>query len=161
MIQALHSYKEMTVQQLLEKLEDVPQATMYRHLKVLKDADVVEVVAAHKVRGTIENVYAVKRENITLSKQELHDASPEEHLQYFMSYQANLLKEMERFVGRHPQHDIRKKGLSYSQTTLHLSTDEMKQFSTELSELMERYLSLSPSEERQAHTFAMIFIPQN
>ncbi|WP_432805978.1 helix-turn-helix domain-containing protein [Halalkalibacter oceani] len=36
MIQALHSYKEMTVQQLLEKLEDVPQATMYRHLKVLR-----------------------------------------------------------------------------------------------------------------------------
>ncbi|MCM3715511.1 hypothetical protein M3202_15685 [Alkalihalobacillus oceani] len=109
----------------------------------------------------MENVYTVKRESITLSEQELGDASPEEHLRYFMSYQANLLKEMERFVERHPQHDRSKKGLSYTQTILHLSLDEMKQFSTELSELMERYLSFSPSEERQAHTFAVISIPQD
>ncbi|MFC0558994.1 helix-turn-helix domain-containing protein [Halalkalibacter alkalisediminis] len=76
-IQALLSYEKMTVVQLLEKLEDIPQATMYRHLKQLNDANLIEVIETYRIRGTIEKTYAVKKENVHLSESDLEDTSVE------------------------------------------------------------------------------------
>ncbi|GAE36262.1 helix-turn-helix domain-containing protein [Halalkalibacter akibai] len=159
-IQTLLSYESMTVQQLLEKLDDVAQATMYRHLKQLLDADLIEVIATNKVRGTIEKTYAVKKANIILSETDLKDTTSEEHIRYFMAYQANLLKEFERYVTHHQTEDFKEDGLGYRQMTLQLSKVEMDQLGMELAELLQKYVNHKPDKERSARTFSMIFIPQ-
>ncbi|TWI56020.1 helix-turn-helix domain-containing protein [Halalkalibacter nanhaiisediminis] len=160
LIQTLLSYNAMTVQQLLEKLDDIPQATMYRHLKHLVDADLIEVINTKKIRGAIEKTYAIKKENLTISEEEVADTPVEEHLRYFMTYQANLLKEFENYVLKHSAKDFAKDGLGFSQTTLHLTADEMAQFGRELGEVIQRFAQNEPKPERQARTLATIFIPQ-
>jgi DNA-binding transcriptional ArsR family regulator len=159
-IQALLSYDKMTVQQLLEKLNDIPQATMYRHLKQLHDAELIEVIETNKIRGTIEKTYAVKKDNISLTEVDLEDTTAEDHLRYFMTYQANLLKEFEHYVMAHKPDQFKEDGLGYWQMILQLTEEEMNEFGKELSDVVQKYAKKKPSMERSPRTFATIFIPQ-
>ncbi|ARK28716.1 helix-turn-helix domain-containing protein [Halalkalibacter krulwichiae] len=159
-IQALMTYEEMNVQQLLEKLPDIPQATMYRHLKQLLDNELIEVTATNKVRGTIEKTYAVRKDKITLSESDLQNTSTEEHIRYFMAYQANLLNEFERYVTKHTPDKYKSDGMGYWQTTVNLTEQEMTQLGKELSEVIQKYARNKPTAERNPRTFATVFIPQ-
>ena len=59
-IQSLLNGKNLTVQQLSQRAKDVPQATLYRHLNKLLEADFIQVVQENQIRGTVEKVYALK-----------------------------------------------------------------------------------------------------
>ncbi|WP_088103317.1 helix-turn-helix domain-containing protein [Halalkalibacter urbisdiaboli] len=158
-VQALLSHERLTVQQLVEKLADVPQATMYRHLTILREAKAVEVVETHKVRGTTEKVYAVSKEQLKIPDKEVEETAPDEHLKYFMMYQANLLKEFEKYVLNHSPLQYKKDGLGYWQTTLHLSDAEFKEFLDELRALFEKVSENKPTGDRKERIMATTFIP--
>jgi DNA-binding transcriptional ArsR family regulator len=51
--------RQLTAQQIGHLLGDVPPATLYRHLKVLIEADVVAVVQERRVHGTLERLLTV------------------------------------------------------------------------------------------------------
>lgn len=63
-IQSLINGKKFTVNQIAERVKDVPQATLYRQLNTLLEADLIEVVQENQVRGTIEKVYALKEQSV-------------------------------------------------------------------------------------------------
>ena len=63
-IQSLLNGKNMTVQQLSQRAKDVPQATLYRHLNKLLEADLIQVVQENQIRGTVEKVYALKEPSV-------------------------------------------------------------------------------------------------
>lgn len=60
-----------------------------------------EVVETNKIRGTIEKVYSIRKGNIAFYDDDIKGLPPEEHLRFFMTYQANLLKEFEKYVMNH------------------------------------------------------------
>ena len=45
-----------------EELSDIPTPTLYRHIKVLLDAEVICVVEEDKVRGAVQKTYALNSE---------------------------------------------------------------------------------------------------
>ena len=49
-----------------DRLPDIPQATLYRHIAVLADAEVLEVADERRVRGAVERSYRLRRENAVL-----------------------------------------------------------------------------------------------
>jgi DNA-binding transcriptional ArsR family regulator len=159
-IQELLKIPNQTVQHLIDHLEDVPQATMYRHLKLLLDAGLIHVVETNKVRGTVEKVYAVVTENLTISDEEIKETAPEEYLKYFMTYQANLLKEFERYVMSSEPQSYKENGLGFWQATLHLSDEELLEFGEKVGQLIQEAVDKKPNENRRARTVATILIPE-
>jgi DNA-binding transcriptional ArsR family regulator len=159
-IQELVKSPNQTVQQLIDHLGDVPQATMYRHLKMLSDAELIHVVETNKVRGTVEKVYAVLVENLAITDKELEETAPEEHLRYFMTYQANLAKEFERYVMSKQPASYKEDGLGYWQTTMHLSDEEFEEFAENLGQLIKKAVEKKPNKDRRARTLATISIPE-
>ncbi len=65
LIQLIRTKGKMTIADILSESPDVPRATVYRKIEKMLNADVIEIIDSHKVRGQIENVYAIK--NIYLS----------------------------------------------------------------------------------------------
>ena len=65
LIQLIRTKGKMTIADILSEAPDVPRATVYRKIEKMLNADVIEIIDSHKVRGQIENVYAIK--NIYLS----------------------------------------------------------------------------------------------
>lgn len=53
-VQYLILHEEGTVSSIREELNDIPPASLYRHIKILYEAGGIEVVRERKVRGTVE-----------------------------------------------------------------------------------------------------------
>lgn len=49
-----------TTAQMLDDLADVPKASLYRHVKLLHEGELLEVAEETKVRGTIERAYRLR-----------------------------------------------------------------------------------------------------
>lgn len=159
-IQTLYSHKQLTTKQLLTILDDVPQATLYRQLKTLLDAELIYVVDSKQIRGAQEKFYAVRQENMKIPDQEIESISAEELTKHFMAYQSNLLKEFERYVYKNDPQYYKNDGIGFSQATLHLTDDELQQFGLELKRVIEKYGQNEPSGSRVARTFGTVNIPQ-
>lgn len=159
-IQSLLSGQKLTVQQMIEIIKDVPQATLYRHLNKLVEADVITVVEEHQVRGTIEKVYAVNMQNANVSAEDLKHTTKDENLNYFLTFLMNLLGDFEQYLqGEHL--DFYKDGVSYRQARLHLSDEEFIEFVMDLRYIFEKASQKAPSPGRKARNIATIIIPEN
>lgn len=58
-LQVLIEKKEASAAQILEVLTDIPRASLYRHIKILADAGVIEAVREVPKRGSVEKFYAL------------------------------------------------------------------------------------------------------
>jgi len=149
----------MTAQQLQERLADVPQATMYRHLKKMIDASVLVVVDEIPNRGTLEKVYMIPAKGAEISVEELKQASPEEHLTYFMNYAVNIIGEYGRYL-QHSDVDLFKDGVSYRQTTVHLSDEENIQMLVAIREVLTKAMQNEPNENRRRRLISIVDFPE-
>ncbi|MCT8138290.1 helix-turn-helix domain-containing protein [Anaerobacillus sp. CMMVII] len=78
--------RPLTVQELMEWNPDVPQATLYRQLKVLTDSQVIYITDERKVRGTFERTYSLNNEKANISSPEAAELNKDDHLKYFMTF---------------------------------------------------------------------------
>ncbi|MBT2692647.1 helix-turn-helix domain-containing protein [Bacillus sp. ISL-55] len=159
-LQTLASGRRKTAQQIAEKLPEVPQATLYRHLKKLLDAKVIEVVEENQVRGTIEKVYALPKQNEVLSREEMLKAGPDEHLEYFIKFLANVLMDFEAYI-RQPNYDFQKDMASFRTATIYASDEEYGEFIRKYAELIMPMLQHEESPNRKKRTLTNILTTHN
>jgi len=120
----------LTTKQLAARLRDIPQATLYRHLSQLLEVGAIAVVSERKVRGTPERTYAVGPQAI-ISKEAFEHATKEDHFRFFTTYVAGLLDVYGRYLSR-SEVDLEADGVSYRETVLNLTDDELRELLTEL-----------------------------
>ena len=58
-MQVIMIKKEATSAEIGEELPDIPRASLYRHIKVLLDAEIITVVKEEFKRGSMEKTYAI------------------------------------------------------------------------------------------------------
>lgn len=159
-LQTLASGRRKTVQQIAEKLPEVPQATLYRHLKKLLDAQIIEVVEENQVRGTVEKVYALPKNNEVLSREEVLNAGPEEHLGFFMKFLSGVLMDFEEYI-RQPGYDLEKDMVSFRKATLYASDEEYNDFLRKYVELITPLLHNEEAPDRKKRTVTNILTTQH
>jgi DNA-binding transcriptional ArsR family regulator len=157
-VQTLIGGRELNVQDIAQKLTDVPQATLYRHLNKLLEAEVIRVVRENQIRGTVEKIFALSEHEIG-GKEDLEKLSRDEHLNLFLTFMTHLLGKYENYL-KQDQIDLFEDGVSFREATVYLSDDEFKDFALELSKLMKKVIENEPSCDRQARHIASIFIPE-
>lgn len=157
-IQSLIS-EPLTVQQMKEILADIPQATLYRHLKKLFESGIVFVVDEQQIRGTIEKVYSLRPKEVTIANDELSHYSRDEYMALFMKYMANLMAEYERYISSNLI-DFERDGVSLRQASLYLSDTEFSTLLQELSQVYGKVLTNKPAPDRKRRTFANLIIPE-
>ena len=86
--------REMTAGQLGLILTDVPQATLYRHIKRLVDNGVLIVVHETPIRGTVEKVYTLDAGHANLNPDELAQLDADDHMRIFVGFVASLMDEL-------------------------------------------------------------------
>jgi len=82
-IQTLIGDRKLTVQQISELLPEVPQATMYRHLNKLLEGEILKIVGENQIRGTLEKVYSLTDNASLMTKEDIDNASKEDHFKFF------------------------------------------------------------------------------
>ena len=51
-----------TVKELKKAFSDIPNASLYRHIKILADHSILIVVGENRIRGTVESVYRLNKD---------------------------------------------------------------------------------------------------
>lgn len=156
-VQTLIGNRELNVQQIAKRLDDVPQATLYRHLNKLLEAEVLKVVKENQIRGTVEKIYALNEHELS-NREDLVKLSKDEHLNLFLTFMTHILGQYESYL-QQDEIDLIKDGVSYRQAMVYLSDQEFQQFVSELSQVFSKVVNNEPTSERTARHVTTIFIP--
>ncbi|WP_159450107.1 helix-turn-helix domain-containing protein [Demequina sp. NBRC 110056] len=74
------SADDLTTRQIGELLKDVPQASLYRAIAQLHDAEIIEVVSETRRGGAIERTYSMVAANAVMTPDTFTSGTPEELL---------------------------------------------------------------------------------
>ncbi|MGI9585659.1 MAG: helix-turn-helix domain-containing protein [Acidimicrobiia bacterium] len=150
---------EVTTAELAERLPDIAPATLYRHVAVLADAGMLEVVRERQARGATERTFRVNSAAAHLGEDEAKHLSADEHLAAFTMFTGALIESYGRYLASadtHPHLD----GVSFRQVALHLTDEELAAMVQELREVLSRYTGVPKSEERRRRSLTTIILPE-
>ena len=153
--------REMTTQQLADKLPDVAKASLYRHIRQLCEAGAVRAVRETPIRGALEKVYAMQMEAARLSPQEVADIGVEEHARYFSAFIASLLAQFQSFAQGADGDDLVAKGMAYSMAPLYLTDAEYGQVVAAIQAALNPSLANAPDGARRRRLISIIVLPDD
>lgn len=150
MIQLIAQQKATTVAALAGAMADVPRSTIYHHIAILLENQILQVMKEHRVRGTYEREYGLNYDRIAI---------PTEKLESTVS---NLLFKLyadfcSYFARPHP--DPLRDQLFLSVNTLMLSDEEFETCKTELFRIVQKYCNLPAQPNRSARSLTVISSP--
>ena len=60
-LQYLSINKKATTSEIIDSLPAVSKASIYNHIKLLEQNEIIEIVQENRIRGTIEKIYSLKK----------------------------------------------------------------------------------------------------
>ncbi len=151
------SGRPMTAQQIAAALPDVPQASLYRHINRLCEAEMLQVTEGTSSRGTTEKQYALQEQAADLSEADTAQIPYEELLGYFTSYVAMLMSHGRAYLQKKAL-DGRTGGL-WETEALYLSDSEYEHFLAALKGIEGLALSNLPGSGRRRRLLFTVIIP--
>lgn len=151
-IQQLALNARMTATELNEKINDVPRTTLYRHINVLLENDILIVVAEKKIRGSLERTFSLNVGEI--KKHNTRDNAPQQQILGFLMNR--YARYHDYFNGEAP--DPAKDRIFYNDTILMMDDTEFDQFLVGLRDLLVQY-SFGAGSGRKARDISVLSVP--
>lgn len=151
---------DLTTQEIAAAVSSVPKPSIYRHLRLLLEAGLVEVVQTRPVKGVAEKVYRLAQAP-HLGMEDLAGLTREEFLRYFASYTATLLQGFADYVAAAEASppDMLADRAGYTETVFYATPEELDQFGQALNAALVPLLQNEPAEGRHRHKLAVITHP--
>lgn len=148
----------MTPLALRDRLGDVAQATLYRHIKHLHDGELIKVVRKRQIRGGVEHTYAIVEEAVHLDGEQLEDATPDDHMRYFLTFIGTLIANYGAYL-ESGDPDLATDRVGYQQVPLWLTDDEFDEVAAELSHAVRSRFDNKPGHGRRRRLITSIVMP--
>lgn len=150
-IQELASGQSITATELCEKISDVPRTTMYRHINLLIDNNILSVVSEKKIRGSLERTLALNIGEI--SKHNTLENASQNAFGFLMNRYARFHN---YFSGENP--NPAKDKIFLNNSVLMMDDNEFDQFLLELRGLIIKY-NFEVANGRKARDISIISSP--
>lgn len=147
-----------TTLELSRVLDDVAQASLYRHLGLLLGAGIIEIATERQVRGAMERSYGLAPGGAVLGGADLDGIDAEDHYRYFSTFAAGLLGQFSRYLER-DHIDFEADGVGYREVVLNLSDREFRDMIAGLQALVRPLLANKPTRRRKARVLATVLMP--
>jgi hypothetical protein len=157
-VQAFLGDRALTTTQLRSELDDVPAASLYRHVARLVEAGVLAVVAERRVRGAVERTYVLRTSAAAISMDELVKMSSEDHRQAFLAFVAGLISDFDRYLER-DHVDLLRDGVSYRLMGLWLADHELADLARDIFAVLQPRLANAPQRGRKRRILATVLLP--
>lgn len=154
----IHSQGKTTARHLAEIYNDIPQATLYRHLKKMLNDGILQIVEETQVRGTVEKTYALASDINCNMETMLEENSGELYMQYFMQYILGFAKQFQEYC-QSPDINIKEDMTGFSLSPLYLSDEELASLATSLSQIIATVKQNEPRPDRKLRTIGVIVSP--
>lgn len=154
----IHSQGKATAKHLADIYSDIPQATLYRHLKKMLSDGILQIVDETQVRGTVEKTYSLARNINSDMETMLEENSGKLYMQYFMQYIIGFAKQFQKYC-QSPNIDIKNDMTGFSLAPLYLSDDELTSLVTSISQIISAVKNNEPTPDRKLRTIGVIVSP--
>jgi hypothetical protein len=157
-VKAFLGDRALTTTQLAAELDDVPAGSVYRHVGLLAEAGVLQVVAERRVRGAVERTYTLRLLAAQIQPGEVADMTPDEHAHAFMAYVAGLLGDFDRYLAGADFDPVRD-GAGYRVAAMWLTDAEYADFARELVAVFQPRLANPPGKGRRRRMVYTVVLP--
>ena len=140
-----------TPQQIHKDLPEIAPATLYRHIKALLDAGLIEVEQENQKRGATEVTYRLSR--VTSRSK----PSSDELKKLFNIYLAGILNGFDRFLDSEQERDGHRHG--FSKAIFYATSDQLDAFQQKLLEAITPLLKPTGQPHQIAYELSTILLP--
>ena len=158
-VRAFAGGAELTARDLAQRLDDVPQATLYRHVKRLVEAGALIVTSETPVRGALERTYRLDPNTGKVAPEDIGAIDPETHLKYFSIFVASLLEDFGRYM-RADDVDVVRDDVHYLQVTFNAGSKEFASFMKEQKSLIQRFAKPGATKNQVRRTVSIVTLPE-
>lgn len=158
-VQALVN-QPMTAAQIKDRLGNVAQATLYRHLDLLEAGGLIEIADERRVRGATERTFRVVESAVMLGDDDLSDATSEEHFRYFAIFLGTLLSDFAAYLDD-GEPDLLADGVGYQQMALWLTDAEFQDMVSRLVRVFRPLMEHEPAPGRRRRLVTSILMPDD
>lgn len=131
-IQAVATKESMSATEICDKITDVPRTTLYRHINILLDANVLRVVDEKKIRGSVERTLALNMDEI--AKHNTIENVPQQAFGFLM----NTYSKFEKYFNKENFVPADNK-IFFNNTVMMMDDQEFDKFLSELHALLLKY----------------------
>lgn len=132
--------RELTTSQLLELVSDVPVTSLYRHVSILTQAGVLEVVDQRQVRGAVEKTYRLNNSKRAIGDAEAAMMSAEDHRRALQMLLARIGADFDDYLARESADPIADH-VNYNQTAIYVTDEDLSELQKGFQTLLTPYLS--------------------
>jgi DNA-binding transcriptional ArsR family regulator len=157
-VHAMSGSRTRTTAELCAALPDVSRATLYRHVGLLVEGEVLEVVDERRVHGALERHYRLRPNRTTIDTDAAMAMTPDDHRRGFTAAMAALLAEFEVYLQRDGA-DPATDQIGYRQGVLWLAPEEVTELVEEWLTLLRSRAGNGPAPGRRPHLLSAIFFP--
>ena len=149
--QYLLIHEKGTVKEIKKELQDIPSASLYRHVKILADHSIITVMEENRIRGTVESVYQINKKAFESGNQ---DGTAVQ-----MGLLSICAKSAKYFSS--DRVDPKKDMLLLTNCTLTLDDDEFMRYLSEINEITLKYMQKNNREKSKIRQITLISAPAN
>lgn len=148
----------LSIMQLNKLLQEVSQATLYRHVNSMVEDELLKIVGINRIGKVEEKLYALNTQAYKISEENWQSATYSEKIKFvtffFMYILQNYKNYHESSVADQSQDQS-----TFSLVKLNLTNDSFNDFQSELNTLMEKYYAMEKSEDGTSRMISMVIIP--
>jgi DNA-binding transcriptional ArsR family regulator len=150
----------MTPLQLKDRLGDVPQATLYRHINQLTDGGLLEIAGERPIRGGTERTYRVVTSAVVLGDAELDSATTDEHFRYFATFVGTLLADFAAYLESGAP-ALSRDRVGYRQVPIWLTDEEFDALAGTMAAAVHEHVDNEPAPGRRRRLLSTIVMPDD
>ena len=147
-----------TTSEMSLRLPDVSKASMYRHISLLVDGELLEVESEELVRGIVERHYRLLRVRAVIDPAAAAAMTIGDHRRGFAAVMASLIAEFNAYLDR-PAANPTFDSVSYRQFPLWLTDIDRTALVEEISAVIQKHSKHEHSSKRKRHLLTTIFFP--
>lgn len=150
-VQIAAASENVTASNICDKMADVPRTTVYRHIKILIENNILSIVSENKIRGSLERTLALNTQEIT------DHNTIENATQNAFHFLMNRYTRFEKYF-RSEAPDPAKDRVFLTNAVIMASDEEFDAFLTELQVLLKKH-SHEGTEKRKPRDISIISAP--
>lgn len=148
----------VTTQEIADRLPDTPKSSIYRHLKLLLEHNLIVVDETRLVNGIQEKTYRLDQP-ARLGPEDMKDLSVDDHIRFFTTYALTLVQDYAEYVTKNAPIDMLADRTGYTEVAFYASTAELDTFQQELNTAVMKLLNNKPGNGRAYRKLAVVSQP--
>lgn len=154
----IHSGQPLTAKKLLEKLPDISQPTLYRHIKAMLDDGIIQVAEEKRVRGVVEKSYSAKFDWTADIERIVTENDGPGYMKLFLQYITGIVGEFSAYC-QSGNVDIVNDGVGFTVAPICATDEEFQEAMVKIGEILGPMVTAEPSQGRKLRSLCMVTLP--